>query len=69
MLGHTHVGSRLHYFHGWLLHEPVLRFGYDDYHELLESTEQSPEVSESTKYNSIPVTPNPYSPYKHGTRY
>jgi hypothetical protein len=20
----------LHYFHGWSLHEPVLRFGYDN---------------------------------------
>jgi hypothetical protein len=25
-------------FYGWSLHEPVLRFGYDVYHRLLEST-------------------------------
>jgi hypothetical protein len=26
----THVGSWLHYFHWWSLHESVLRFGYDE---------------------------------------
>jgi hypothetical protein len=30
MRGRTHIGSWLHYFHGWSLHEPVLRFGSDD---------------------------------------
>jgi hypothetical protein len=30
MPGHTHIGSWLHCFHGWSLHEPVLRFGYDN---------------------------------------
>jgi hypothetical protein len=32
-------------------------------HMLSESTGQSPELSESTKHSSIPVTPNPYSPH------
>jgi hypothetical protein len=46
----------------WLsLHEPVLRFGYDVYHRLPESTGQSPELSESTERSSKPVTPNPDS--------
>jgi hypothetical protein len=31
----------LHCFHGWSLHEPVLRFEHDDYHMLIESTGQS----------------------------
>jgi hypothetical protein len=39
----------LYYFLGWSLHEPVLRFGYDVYHRLPESTGQSPELSESTE--------------------
>jgi hypothetical protein len=30
MSSRTHVGSWLHYFYGWSLYEPVLRFGYDD---------------------------------------
>jgi hypothetical protein len=30
MLGHTHIGSWLYYFHRWLLHKLVLRFGYDN---------------------------------------
>jgi hypothetical protein len=63
MPGHTHVGSWLHYFHGWLLHKPVLIFGYDDYHRLSMSTGKSSELSESTEHSSIPITPNPYSPY------
>jgi hypothetical protein len=29
MPGHSHIGSRLYCFHGWSLHEPILRFGYD----------------------------------------
>jgi hypothetical protein len=61
MLGRTHVGSWLHYFIGWSLYEPVLRFGYDDYHRLLESIGQSPELSESTEHSSNSITPNPYS--------
>jgi hypothetical protein len=36
---------------------------YDDYHRLPESTEQSPELSKSTKHSSIAVTPNPNSPH------
>jgi hypothetical protein len=28
--GCTHIVSWLHYFHGWSLVEPVLRFGYDN---------------------------------------
>jgi hypothetical protein len=28
--GHTRVGSWLYCFHGWSLHETVLRFGYDN---------------------------------------
>jgi hypothetical protein len=46
-----------------LLHEPVLRIGYDDYHRLPESTREGLELSKSTKHSSKPVTPNPYSPY------
>jgi hypothetical protein len=59
--GRTHIGSWLYFFHGWSLHEPVLRFGYDNYHMLLESTRHSPKLSESTEHNSKPGTPNPYS--------
>jgi hypothetical protein len=57
--GRTHIGSWLYYFHGLSLHEPVLRFGYDVYHRLLESIGQCPELSESTERSSKPVTPNP----------
>jgi hypothetical protein len=32
-------------------------------HRLLESTEQSPKLSESTEHSSKPITPNPYSPH------
>jgi hypothetical protein len=60
-LGRTQICSWLYCFHGWSLHELVLRFGYDVYHRHLESTGQSPELSESTERNSKPVTPNPYS--------
>jgi hypothetical protein len=63
MPGCTHVGSWLHYFHGWSLLELVIRFGYDDYRMLLDSTGHIPELLESTKHSSKPVTPNPYSPY------
>jgi hypothetical protein len=56
--GHTHIGSWLYCFKGWSLHELVLRFGYDVYHRLPESTGQSPELSESTKRSSKPITPN-----------
>jgi hypothetical protein len=59
--GRTHIGSWLYYFHGWSLHEPVLIFGYDVYHRLLESTGQSPKLSESTKRCSKPIISNPYS--------
>jgi hypothetical protein len=48
----THVESWLHYFHGWSLHEPFLRFGYDDYHRLRKSTGQSLELSKSTEHSS-----------------
>jgi hypothetical protein len=58
---HTHIDSWLYCFHGWSLHEPVLRFGYDVYHRLPESPEQSPKLSESTERSSKPVTPNPYT--------
>jgi hypothetical protein len=58
----------MHYFHGSSLHEPVLRFGYDDYHRLLESTGQSPELSESTEHSSKPITLNRYSPHELGTK-
>jgi hypothetical protein len=61
--GRTHIGSWLYCCHGWSLHEPVLRFGYDDYHRLPESIGQSPELLESTERSSKPVTPNPYSSY------
>jgi hypothetical protein len=50
--GHTHIGSWLYYFRGWSLHELVLRFGYDNYHRLLESTGHSPELSDSTEHSS-----------------
>jgi hypothetical protein len=63
MSSRTHVGSWLHYFHGGSLHESILRFGYDDYHMLSESTGQSLELSEITKHSSNPITPNPYSPH------
>jgi hypothetical protein len=46
-------------FHGWSLHEPVLRFGYDEYHRLPESTGHSPELSKSTERSSKPVTQIP----------
>jgi hypothetical protein len=59
--GRTHMGSWLYCFHGWSLHEPVLRFGYDVYHRLPESTGQSPELSDSTERSSKHVTPNPDS--------
>jgi hypothetical protein len=54
----THIGSQLHCSNWWPLHEPVLRIEHDDYHRLLESNE----------YSSIPVTSNPYSPHKKGTK-
>jgi hypothetical protein len=50
-------------FYGSSLHEPVLRFGYDNYHRPLESTGHNSELSKSTKHSSKPITPNPYSPY------
>jgi hypothetical protein len=58
----------LYYFHGWSLHEPVLRFGYDVYHRLPESTEQSPELSESNERSSKPITPNLDSSHEQGTQ-
>jgi hypothetical protein len=51
----------LYYFYGWSLHEWVLRFGYDNYHRLLESTRHSPKLSESTERSFRPITPNLYS--------
>jgi hypothetical protein len=62
MPGRTHIGSWLHYFHGWPLHKQVHRFGHDDYHRIPESIRQSPELLESTEHSSKPITPNPYSP-------
>jgi hypothetical protein len=59
--GRTHRGSWLYCFHGWSLHEPVLRFGYDDYRVLSESSRHSPKLSKSTERSSKPITPNPYS--------
>jgi hypothetical protein len=56
-------------FHGWSLHEPVLRFGYDDYYKFLESTGQNPELSESTEYSFIPVTQIPILHTNRETRY
>jgi hypothetical protein len=52
--GHTHIGSWLYYFYGWLLHELVLRFGYDVYHRLPESTGQAPNCR-----NPPNAAPNP----------
>jgi hypothetical protein len=37
-------------------------------HRLPKSTEQSPELSESTEHSSKPITPNPYSSYQLGTK-
>jgi hypothetical protein len=54
MPGCTHVGSRLHYYHGWSLHEPVLKFGYDDYPRLLESTGQAPNYQNPP--NTVPTS-------------
>jgi hypothetical protein len=44
----------LYCFHGWSLHEPVLRFGYDVYHRLSESTGQAPNYQ-----NPLNAVPNP----------
>jgi hypothetical protein len=57
--GRTHIGSWLYYFHGWSLHEPVLRFGYDVYHRLSESTRQAPNCRspQNTVPNSSPQIP------------
>jgi hypothetical protein len=46
------MGSWLYYFHGWSLHEPIHRFGYDSYHRPLESTGHNPELSESTEHQT-----------------
>jgi hypothetical protein len=51
--GRTHIGSWLYCFHGWSLHEPLLRFGFSGVHRT------SPELSESTERSSKSVTPNP----------
>jgi hypothetical protein len=37
-------------------------------HRLSDSTDQSPELSESTEYSSKFVTPNPYTSYLQGTK-
>jgi hypothetical protein len=52
--GHTHIGSWLYYFHGWSLHEPIHRFGYDVYHRLPVSTGQAPNCR-----NPLNAVPNP----------
>jgi hypothetical protein len=41
-------------FHGWSLHEPFHRFGYDVYHRPLESTGQAPNCR-----NLLKAVPNP----------
>jgi hypothetical protein len=63
--GRTHIGSWLYYFHGWSLHEPVLRFGYDVYHRLPESTGQA-----SNCRNPMNAVPNlsPQIPILHINR-
>jgi hypothetical protein len=63
--GRTHIGSYLYYFHGWLLHEPVLRFGYDVYHRLPESTEQA--LNCQNPPNVVP-NPSPQIPILHTKR-
>jgi hypothetical protein len=54
--GRTHLGSWLYYLHWWSLHEPVHRFGYDNYHRPSESTGHRLELSEFTEHSSKPIT-------------
>jgi hypothetical protein len=61
-LGRTHIGSWLYYFHGWSLHEPVLRFGYDVYHRFSEFTGQAPNCQNPP--NAVP-NPSPQIPILH----
>jgi hypothetical protein len=63
--GRTHIGSWLYCFHGWSLHEPVLRFGYDVYHRLPESTGQAPNCRNPP--NAVP-NPSPQIPIFHNNR-
>jgi hypothetical protein len=48
-------------FYGWSLHESVLRFEYDVYHRLPESTGQNLELSKFTECSFKSVTSNLYS--------
>jgi hypothetical protein len=49
----------LYCFHGWSLHEPVLRFGYDNYPQASSIAPDKPWTVGITPTNSIPITPNP----------
>jgi hypothetical protein len=51
--GRTHIGSWLHCYHGWSLHEPVHRFGYDDYHGRPKSIGQAPNCWNPS--NTVPT--------------
>ncbi len=44
MPGHTHIGSWLYCSHGWLLHEPILRFGYDNKPEATGNNQTQPQI-------------------------
>jgi hypothetical protein len=52
-------------FHGWSLHEPVLRFGHDVYHRLLESTGQALNCQNPM---NIISNPSPQIPILHTNR-
>jgi hypothetical protein len=63
--GRTHIGSLLYYFLGWSLNKPVLRFGYDVYHRLPESTGQAPNCRNPPNAVS---NPSPQIPILHTNR-
>jgi hypothetical protein len=59
MPGGTHIGSWLYYFHGWSLHEPVLRFGHDNKpHASSIASDRSLEPPASLQQVPNTVTPN-----------
>jgi hypothetical protein len=60
MPSRTHIGSWLYYFHGRSLHEPVLRFRYDNQPQASSITpDKSPEPSVSHRHVPNPVATNP----------
>jgi hypothetical protein len=57
---HTHIGSWLYCFYGWLIHEPVLRFGYDDKPQISSiASDKALNCRYHTGHSSQFVTPNP----------